>query len=42
MEGTPKKILKLAREAFLAQDYVDSLERYEYFFDHALDDNMHS
>ena len=36
---TPKQYLDLAREAYRAKDYAESLRLYEYFFDHALDDD---
>lgn len=42
MERTQKDALDEARVAFRAKDYGTALERYEYFFDHALDDDAHS
>lgn len=42
MEANSKDALDEARAAFRGKDYGGSLERYEYFFDHALDNDAHS
>src|SRR4051812_19028994 len=39
MSKNPREILDNARSAFRSGDYPVALERYEYFFDHALDDD---
>jgi hypothetical protein len=35
----PTEVLDQARAAFNSRDFATALERYEYFFDHALDDD---
>lgn len=42
MESTQRDALDEARAAFRDKDYVRALERYEYFFDHALVGDPHS
>lgn len=39
METNPRKILDEARTAFKEGSYQIALQKYEYFFDHALDDD---
>lgn len=42
MEANPRDALDDARAAFREKKYETALERYEHFFDHALDDDAHS
>ena len=42
METNPRDALDEARAAFQERNYDRALERYEHFFDHALDDDPHS
>ena len=42
MEANPRDALDEARAAFRERNYDTALERYEHFFDHALDDDAHS
>jgi len=42
MSANPRKYLNEARAASKSKDYAKALSRYEYFFDHALDDDRAS
>jgi hypothetical protein len=42
MEANPRDALDEARAAFRDENYGSALERYEHFFDHALDEDAHS
>lgn len=42
MECNQRDILEEARAAFKEGNYAEALEQYEYFFDHALDDDPYS